>query len=646
MSPRTSIALMITALAGLNAAPAWAQNASSAGAMELYPTYEAVGVRLSYTGDANGNATAHLEWRPAGAPTWTEGMSMTRIPNSRWAASVMWLTADTPYEVRAVIDDPDGASSATGSVRTRHLPPRTPTGTTRWVATNGNDAWPGTSAQPFATLQAAMNVSQPGDEIRVRPGIYHQSIDTPRSGTANALIHLVADGPGVILDGSDPAYLNRSDWRDDGGGIYSVPFSAATRVVCVDSLMRLYSQANLAALQTNGQGVDQGFAVEGGRLYVKLEGGLSPIGHTVHVARTNTGMFIDNSYWRVTGFEVRFFGNATGGAGIYLTGANGCWIDNNHVNTIGGKPIYLRVMASDNLIEYNLCRDPRISLWPWAATKGHIEENAAISHRGGRGVVIRYNTCRGTTDGVDTGGDMGVTEDIGADCDIHDNFVTSMGDDALEPETIAGINMRVWNNRVDDVFSGCSIAPNITGPTYVFYNVFTNYRRGCFKFSLDNTGHLWFCHNTATSNVSGAPAVHPSGPYSNVHFRNNILVGNGAASVSDDGGESQTGCDFNGDLIHSNYPALFRWKGVNYSTIAALRTATGFEVSGRSGDPLFVSAATGDYSLRAGSPAIDGAIRMPGVNDRFNGAAPDMGAIESGSAGPDVTPPAAITDLN
>lgn len=636
----------IAALLALAASPALAQNGSGAGSMELYPTYEAVGVRLAYTGDANSNATARLEWRAVGAPAWTAGMPMTRLPNTRWAASVMWLTQDTNYEVRAIIEDPDGGGSATGTVRTRRLPSRTPTGSTWWVAVNGSDTAPGSSAQPFATFQVAANRAQPGDEIRVRPGIYYQTLDTPRGGTSSSLIHLVADGPGVILDGSDPAYLSRSDWRNDGGGVYSVPFTGATRVVCVDSLMRLYNHANLAAIQSNALGVDQGFAVEGGRLYVKLEGGVTPIGRKVHVARYNYGMFVDFSYWRITGFEVRFFGTGTGGAGIYLPGASGCWLDNNHVNTVGGKPIYLRTMAADNLIEYNLCRDPRISLWPWAATKGHNEENAAISHRGGRGVVIRFNTCRGTTDGVDTGGDYGVTENIAADADIHDNIVTSMGDDAIEPETISGINVRVWNNRVDDVFSGMSISPTSTGPTYVLYNTITNYRRGCFKFSLSNTGHLWIAHNTVTSNVAGAAAVHPSGPYANVHFRNNILVGNGAASVSDDAGESETGCDFNGDLIHSNYAALFRWKGVNYSTIAALRSATGFEMLGKSGDPMFNAATSGDYGLRVGSPAIDAAIRMPGINDRYYGSAPDMGAIESGTAGADVIPPAAITDLN
>ena len=34
-----------------------------------------------------------------------------------------------------------------------------------YVATNGNDANPGTLAQPFATWQKAINLAQPGDTI-------------------------------------------------------------------------------------------------------------------------------------------------------------------------------------------------------------------------------------------------------------------------------------------------------------------------------------------------------------------------------------------------------------------------------------------------------------------------------------------------
>jgi hypothetical protein len=154
----------------------------------------------------------------------------------------------------------------------------------------------------------------------------------------------------------------------------------------------------------------------------------------------------------------------------------------------------------------------------------------------------------------------------------------------------------------------------------------------------------WICHNTVTSNVSGTPAVKPSGAYANLQFRNNILVGRGMECVNDENGESTTGNSYDGDLIHAiGSTRLFLWKSVGYNTIAALRSGTGFEMAGRQGDPLFSNPTASDYTLLPGSPAIDGAIRLPGINDFYSGAAPDMGAWERGGA--DVTAPARITDL-
>lgn len=639
--------LILAALLAL-AAPASAQNASTVGTLSLYPTLQNVGVRLTYGGDANRNATARIEWRPAGGGSWRAGANLTRISGSRWAGSVFWLNENTAYDVRAVIDDPDGGGSATALTTTRGKLPATPSGTTYWVATNGNDANAGSSGSPKATIQAALNAAQPGDEVRVRPGVYYQAFDTPRSGTASAPIHIVADGPGVVLDGSDPALLSRSDWRNDGGGIWSQPFTGTTRLCVVDSTMRLYRQSSLANLQGNANGMTQGWCTDGSRIYIKPEGGVNPNGRQVHVARYDNAAYLDGSYVRMVGFEVRYYGTTLAAAGIAIRNANRCEVIGNSVHAIGGKGIYLRNPSADNLVEYNVCRDPRIGGWNWNATKAHEEELQGISNRGTRGNVIRFNTVRGTFDGIDSGGDNS-SEDVGADSDIHDNRVTWIADDGLETEEFAGINMRIYRNRVEDTLNNISISPNYVGPTYVLYNVFHNSRKGGFKLSLDSVGETFIYHNTFASNLSPFGPVSPTGRYSNKHWRNNIMVGRGQPSIGDESGESQTGCDFNGDLLHAiSYGQLVYWKGIPYATLAAFRTATGFEANGRSGDPLFTNPAAGDYTLRTGSPAIDAAIRLPGINDAFLGAAPDIGAIESGSAGsgPDVTPPAAIQDLS
>jgi hypothetical protein len=645
MPPRHLRLLLTAVLAFAGVTPAFAQNASSAGALELYPTLAAIGARLTYAGDADGDARARLEWRETGAATWRQGVAMTRITGQRWAGSVLFLAEGTAYEVRAVIDDPDGGASASGAVSTRSAPPVPAPGRTLWVATTGHDGNDGSSGAPLATLQAAAGRALPGDEIRVRAGLYHQTLDASRPGTPAAPIILRAEGPGVVIDGADPAYLQRGDWRSDGGGVYSVPYTASTRLVAVDDAQRLYHHASLAALQSAAYGITQGWAAENGRLYVRLEGGDSPAAHTVHVARYQTGLFIGASHWQVRGFEVRHFGTGSGGAGIRVHDGAGCVIADNEVHTTGGRPIFLTGLSSDGLIERNHVHDPRIDTWPWDAVKAHWEEITAISNRGGRGHVIRGNVVEGLFNGIDTR-DGDFDENVAADCDIHDNVITRIGDDALEVDVVSGINVRVWNNRMDDVYVGFSIAPIMQGPTYVLYNTVSDVRRSGFKFSLTSTGEAWICHNTVACMRAQTSTVHPSGEYWNMRFRNNIMTGIDRAPVNDDAGEAQTGNDFDHDLLRASGSVLFRWKGVNYTSLSALRSATGFEVNGVAGDPLFTDPAALDFTLRAGSPAIDAALRLPGINDAFAGAAPDIGAHERGGpAAPDATPPAAIVDL-
>lgn len=642
------LGVLLTLLAAALPASAWAQNASTPGTLELYPTFESVGARLTYTGDANANATARLEYRKVGDAAWTTGVPMTRLTSStpyRWAGSMLWLTPNTQYEAHIVITDADGgATSTTGTVTTRVELPLQPTGRTWWVATNGLDSNAGTSAAPLLTIAKAMTLVQPGDEIRVRPGAYYEAVTTAKDGSLTQPIHLTADGPGVILEGADPALMHRTDWRSDGGGIYSIPYTpTANRLVCADSLMRLYKETSLSNLQTNAHGLGQGFAIEGGRLNVKLEDGTSPNGHTMYIARYNVAITLGSSYWHISGFEIRHYGLAAGGSGVQILGSNN-WIANNFISTLGGRGVFVRIDGARNLIERNTVFDPRVGGWPWSATKAHEEENPSISNRGKRGNVIRYNIVKGGFDGLDAN-DGQASEDTAADADYYGNVVSGCGDDGIETDTVSGINLRFWGNTYIGNYSCISLGPIYQGPEYILYNDFVDYARNGFKFAITSTGYAWICNNTLTSKISNTTPIWPTGAYQNATFRNNIMVGNALGACNDDAGESGTGCSFDGDLLWSTGTStLFRWKNTNYTTIAALRSATGFETAGKSGDPMFTSSSTGDYTLKAGSPAIDTGVVLQGITRPYSGVAPDAGAHEFGSTA-DITPPGQINDL-
>ncbi|MBW2524348.1 MAG: right-handed parallel beta-helix repeat-containing protein, partial [Deltaproteobacteria bacterium] len=74
-----------------------------------------------------------------------------------------------------------------------------------YVAPSGDDANPGTLAEPFLTIQRGVDAAQPGDVILVRAGTYNERvhIQPSHSGTADAYVTLAAyPGEEAVVDGT------------------------------------------------------------------------------------------------------------------------------------------------------------------------------------------------------------------------------------------------------------------------------------------------------------------------------------------------------------------------------------------------------------------------------------------------------------
>ena len=88
-----------------------------------------------------------------------------------------------------------------------------------WVAKDGSDANPGTSAEPFLTIGEALSSYSAGDTINVRPGVYSESVNVQKNNaTLKSTTYL-----GAILDGG---WSNTSQFPHTSA-TYSTRFSPA-----------------------------------------------------------------------------------------------------------------------------------------------------------------------------------------------------------------------------------------------------------------------------------------------------------------------------------------------------------------------------------------------------------------------------------
>ncbi len=108
------------------------------------------------------------------------------------------------------------------------------------VSQTGNDAWPGTAAQPFRTIKKAVSVMTGGDRCRIRAGIYHEALCVDPEKTESGAMEFSAEkGERVIITAGAPV----SGWRRLEGNLYQAPIEhdlgTGNNQVFVDGVWRL-----------------------------------------------------------------------------------------------------------------------------------------------------------------------------------------------------------------------------------------------------------------------------------------------------------------------------------------------------------------------------------------------------------------------
>ncbi len=116
----------------------------------------------------------------------------------------------TPFPTVTVISSPSPVLTPTPAQT--NVPPSL----IFYVAPEGNDANPGTLAQPWRTIQKAASTLVSGQTVVIRGGVYFERVVPQNSGAAgNPITYTAFPGETPIIDGTGVA-LNFSDYQKDG----------------------------------------------------------------------------------------------------------------------------------------------------------------------------------------------------------------------------------------------------------------------------------------------------------------------------------------------------------------------------------------------------------------------------------------------
>ncbi|MFH1018332.1 MAG: DUF1565 domain-containing protein [Pseudomonadota bacterium] len=676
------------------------------GVLVMDATYQSIAVSVGFDNEAN-NASAYLEFKESASADWQRGVDMIRPPAgpiadpqsssgstgvpmaTRWVGSVFFLNPDTSYDIRVTSRDSSGNATGTAqdSVTTANWSWPEDTGRKFYVnGTTGIDTNDGSQDHPFKTIGKAASVATTaGDTVHIATGIYYEAVQVAGSGTEGAPISFVGDDPGVVIDGSTESPL--ADWTTPSDGVYSRAFASYNPVMLfVGDHVRMFKHASLSDL-TNGTSwpddywntdtITDGWAYEGEKLYLKLPEGTNPTGLTVHISRWNSssssygsgyGILIGGQKWiqiRNLTFQYNYYGvkiksNDNDAPNQYIRVADSTFWN----NKLGIEATHVTAF---NVYEDNKFYDTKVAEWPWNAHKVSPNETCAIavgadanwveSHAN----VIRNNTVDGHANGI-----CAHTKNT----DIHDNMITNIADDAFEPDTAYGLttswaadqgnlfvteNLRFYNNRIDTVFDGISLAP-IHGVTYIFGNTVTNFKVNAIKHdgNMNSYGPVLMWNNSFWSPYDrgslGSTFVFKVGAEVwNHNFENNVAWAKdyGIYSLSDSS-MSTAGNFFDYNLWYTMGSGFWDLPTASYSSLSAVQAAIpAWEQNGLepTTDPTstFENALGGDMSLKAGNPAIDKGRLIPGIHCakpdsedsgqkycvHWNGSAPDIGAVQT-----------------
>ena len=577
-----------------------------------------------------------------------------------------------------------------------------------FVAPGGADSSPGTLAAPFATIQHAANVAQPGDTVFVRGGTYRETITPARAGASGApIVFEPYNGEQVTISGADPvsgwsvsqgaiyqasqpwdlgngnnqvfvdgALIGEAQWPN-GGSLFHPAFATATTITSSTPATGPFGGTATATI-TSAALTDPPDTWNGATIHIAPGEGW--VWQTGTVLSSQPGQLTYQYTQLNTSFQIPRDGNS-----FYLTGKfHGLDAPSEWFRDPATGSLYLWTPQSDSPSAHDVQVKRRLyafelsglsfitvrgfNLFADSIDTSASSNNLVLSNLNAQyvssatvdpnpfadknsppttGILLNGPniTLLDSTIGFSAGNGVVLAgaDDVVQNCFIHD-VDYSGGDGAgitLFGDGDQALHNTIWNtgrNGITQYFAtvtqlqnnvihdfglmtsdaGGIYAWNVNGQgSVVAFNLVSNSHAGGFGNTgifMDTGANNFVIHHNVVWNVDSALKLNPPAHVEQVY--NNTLVGTQFSLGSGDPP------DMAGSVVENNIMMghLVWGQGVtqqhNFTT----------------GDPGFADAASGNFQLAAGSPAIDAGMPIPPYTDGFTGAAPDQGAYERGAA--------------
>jgi parallel beta-helix repeat protein len=529
------------------------------------------------------------------------------------------------------------------------VPARPAWALTYYVATDGSDSNSGTSTSaPFRTIQRAMNVVAPGDNVQIRGGTYREQVESTRGGTAAAPVSVSAyPGETPVIKGS----VIVTGWVLDSGTVWKkTGWTANSQQVFVDfdanpkkSLQQIGVPSQYYTSWEYPSPVGTGRAsmtpgtfyydAAATTLYVQLADGSDPNQHVMEVSVLRRLFMMHQPYLRLKGLQFRHTSTsafAQQGAAVELS--TGSVIENCDIQYVDFTGLGMGYQQD-----------------------GAHAHNCVVSNNGDSGITtaastnfwvsnatLQYNNSRNFNTLWHAGGFKGATQTFGVIENSHIAFNNGSGiwfDYANGASPII-----VRNNYVhDNGPSEAAVFFEVSNNGLIYNNIITNNsRRGIYLSAANNTrvynNTIYGTSNRAGIEVAGMPRGTATLTNNSV-FNNIISHGTSLYDLYIMPPNLTTILNNSSDYNNFYRPGgtLALRFADTYQTLAAWKTATQMDSHSLNTNPAFVSAGTSatGYAVGAGSPIIDaGTNLLSAVPDDYlkayrpSGASTDMGAFE------------------